>query len=69
MSQQQAMKKLLGGWPRTTSIKDRKKNVIGFRIVADYFTPEGYQRATGFTALDLYCRGRYGVSGFPCAQR
>ena len=57
MSQQQAMKKLLGGWPRTTSIKDRKKNVIGFRIVADYFTPEGYQRATGFTALTTFIAG------------
>lgn len=51
------MKKLLGGWPRTTQIRDRKKNVTGFRITAEYFTPEGYNRATGFTALTTFIAG------------
>jgi hypothetical protein len=50
-SQQQTLKKLLSGWPRTTPIRDWQNNVTGFRITADYFTPERYKLANGLAAL------------------
>ena len=48
------MKNLLSGWPRTVLLKDRKKNVTGVRITANYFTPEGYRRANGFTGFTTF---------------
>ncbi len=34
-------------------ITDWKNNVTGFRIAAEYFTPEGYRLANGFTGLTI----------------